>query len=265
MSYGTMRNPKYHYSAERVTVERDTSALLGVRGAFDMLRHVHIPITDSFQCLEIHRRWYELVGHYSARKLTMKTDKMMAIAGLGFTIHRSTGMRFLAGLWEEVLPFNLLWVSTGECEPRPVRDVPSWSWASVDRIINEMLYETSIAEIKSLKVFIDIVSIESLLEHNSLVHNAKLRVSGHITLLDESRICFIPDIILEDSDAEYVHVPILSFTNQLGSLEVHGVVLREKDGAESSFERVGYFWTRDQLTTKTILDLTKRKTTFSFI
>lgn len=116
----TYLNPNYSFAPEHIEVEQSESALLGFRGAFDMLSHIKKPVETSFQRLEIHRRWYELVGLYSARELTEQKDKMMAILGLGDAIEMNTGLRFVAGLWEEAMTFNLLWIPLGEPGHRPV-------------------------------------------------------------------------------------------------------------------------------------------------
>ncbi|KAF8454835.1 heterokaryon incompatibility protein-domain-containing protein, partial [Kalaharituber pfeilii] len=87
------------------------------------------------QQLEFHKSWYEMVERYSIRNLTEQKDKVMAIAGVGDFIQHCSGLKFVAGLWEEILPFNLLWTLEGSPDKRPSRSVPTWSWASVNGTI----------------------------------------------------------------------------------------------------------------------------------
>ncbi|KAG4440676.1 hypothetical protein IFR05_003822 [Cadophora sp. M221] len=263
----TYLNPNYSFAPGHVEVEQSGSALLGFRGAYDMLTHVKRPVETTFQRLEIHRRWYELVGLYSARELTKQKDKMMAILGLGYAIEMSTGLSFVAGLWEEAMCFNLLWIALGDPKPRPVRDVPTWSWASVDQIIDEIICSASIKKYESLVTHLDIKHINPFIEHNSLIHHASLVLSGHLTPLDESSENFHPDIIILDDDigGEIEHLPILSFINGLAEIEVHGIAVRETSAGNTIYERVGYFWTKNNFVTKDILDNVDQKREFVLV
>lgn len=96
--------------------------------------------------------WYRAVGDYSARQLTVYTDKFPALAGLAaaFREYKPADCRYLAGLWEDNFLGSLLWSSrTGrdegvkdyqsyERKPRTITNTrypeyvaPTWSWASV--------------------------------------------------------------------------------------------------------------------------------------
>ncbi|KAB2573844.1 hypothetical protein DBV05_g7500 [Lasiodiplodia theobromae] len=81
----------------------------------------------------------ELIGIYSPLGLTDAADKLPGIAGVAAEVSRVSAAtdlpagRYLAGLWEEDLPRQLLWTvyypSKPEERGRPYR-APSWSWAS---------------------------------------------------------------------------------------------------------------------------------------
>ncbi|KAL5321764.1 hypothetical protein ACEPPN_009727 [Leptodophora sp. 'Broadleaf-Isolate-01'] len=232
-----------------------------------MLSHIKKPVETSFQRLEIHRRWYELVGLYSARELTEQKDKMMAILGLGDAIEMNTGLRFVAGLWEEAMTFNLLWIPLGEPGHRPVRDIPTWSWASVDRIIDEITSSASIKNSETIIDHLDIKHINPTIKHNPLTHHASLVFLGHLTLLDESSENSHPDIIILDDDLarEIAFLSILSFTNNLGEIEVRGIAVRGKSAGSNIYERVGYFWTKDSFATKEILDIVDQRREFVLV
>ncbi|KAF5580305.1 tol [Fusarium subglutinans] len=126
-----------------------------IRRAGSSTRHVTRPARDTIRktCFlwsfmgqdmkekaEFHLRWYEMVTSYSVHNLTNENDKMMAIAGVAYFIQQSTGFKYAAGLWQETLPFNLLWMVDSGVKRRPYgRSVPSWSWASVDGKISHLL------------------------------------------------------------------------------------------------------------------------------
>jgi hypothetical protein len=99
---------------------------------------------DTMSCTdpwENFQNWSSLVTLYSSRNLTYPADKLTAFSAVAKAVKREG--RYLAGLWESDLPFNLLWKVyhvyfplAGEIDKRQVRPAtyraPSWSWASVD-------------------------------------------------------------------------------------------------------------------------------------
>ncbi|KAH7153939.1 hypothetical protein DER46DRAFT_612197 [Fusarium sp. MPI-SDFR-AT-0072] len=130
-------NKKRRYDAQMSSI-RTNAARLSMRGAFSFLRS--FSGHDMKEQAEFHLRWFEMVTSYSVRNLTNDSDRMMAIAGVAYFIQQSTGFKYAAGLWEETLPFNLLWVVDSGVERRPSgRSVPTWSWASVDGKISHRL------------------------------------------------------------------------------------------------------------------------------
>ena len=84
--------------------------------------------------------WSTLVDDYSKCELTFPGDKLIAIAGFIMAIkslepHRG---KCWSGMWENDLPFSLLWVrlSIDETKSPKIRPdefrAPSWAWASLD-------------------------------------------------------------------------------------------------------------------------------------
>lgn len=83
--------------------------------------------------------WHVIVEDYTCRALTKEADKLPALSGLAEVYHQATKYDYLAGLWRQSLPEDLLWwqqyllygnrVSRGI--PSTYR-APSWSWASLD-------------------------------------------------------------------------------------------------------------------------------------
>lgn len=101
-------------------------------GEYGELQHQGVP----YSILEKSPRylWYRTVQDYSRLEMTFESDKMPALAGLATRMEAMRhGDRYLAGLWEKTLLFDLLW----SVEPSPVPgklrnpQFPSWNWASI--------------------------------------------------------------------------------------------------------------------------------------
>jgi len=102
-------------------------------GEFGNMQHQGVP----YSVLQKSPRylWYRTVQDYSRLEMTFESDKMPALAGLATRMETMRhGDRYLAGLWEKTLLFDLLWF----VEPTPVPGkprnsrFPSWNWASVN-------------------------------------------------------------------------------------------------------------------------------------
>lgn len=79
--------------------------------------------------------WRSLVRAYSGRRLSYSKDRLPAIAGVAEQYCKLTGQEYLAGLWRDSLPVDLVWSSWGwEEVDKPPRVLvgPSWSWASIE-------------------------------------------------------------------------------------------------------------------------------------
>lgn len=80
-----------------------------------------------------------IVHEYTAAKLSFEKDRLAALAGIASVIRARTGVSFVAGLWKELLPLELLWhrdisLVTGENQRNNGGEgwkAPSWSWVSV--------------------------------------------------------------------------------------------------------------------------------------
>jgi hypothetical protein len=55
------------------------------------------------------KTWRNIVVQYSRLALTMPSDKLPALSGLAGHMRRSTNQTYLAGLWKNSLPLDLLW------------------------------------------------------------------------------------------------------------------------------------------------------------
>ncbi|KAJ4294272.1 hypothetical protein N0V90_007962 [Kalmusia sp. IMI 367209] len=88
-------------------------------------------------------KWMDLVEEYSLRRLSIKEDKLRAIAGLAEAIKSvQQDDTYLSGIWKRDLATQLLWyampkpehsVSSEFWPPAVVaRGIPTWSWAAYD-------------------------------------------------------------------------------------------------------------------------------------
>ncbi|KAH0534062.1 hypothetical protein FGG08_007341 [Glutinoglossum americanum] len=78
------------------------------------------------------RRWHKLVSDYSALALTYPSDRLPAISGLAKHSLEPQGAEYLAGLWEDGLPLDLLWYTAHPSRRSQEWRAPTWSWASID-------------------------------------------------------------------------------------------------------------------------------------
>lgn len=85
---------------------------------------------EGMEPMKACRHWGSIVEMYSRGYLSVQTDKLVAISGLATLAHQVIGGRYLAGLWETLLPQELLWVSTLFRVNSYDYTAPSWSWAS---------------------------------------------------------------------------------------------------------------------------------------
>ena len=84
-------------------------------------------------------QWHMIVKLYTQRQLTFGRDKLPAIGGAASSMPQASRSTYLAGLWRETLPLDLLWqvmpgaVHEGLTYDKNGQIAPSWSWASLDR------------------------------------------------------------------------------------------------------------------------------------
>ncbi|KAI0864700.1 heterokaryon incompatibility protein-domain-containing protein [Xylaria cubensis] len=247
-------------------------ARLGMRGAFNFL--VAFIGTGLRKEAEFHVRWFDLVEPYSTRQLTKDSDKVIALLGVAQFIQQNTGLQFVAGLWDRVLPFNLLWTLHGPARDRPRdRVAPTWSWASVDGRISHRLRASD--SVPSANYFLGVdkgngrestgswESVESLISDvqthavqtvNDMITQATLTLRCSLSPFDKKNLNIAYDTLQPPLPHELLCLPILAFENrkihpQTSLRQVHGILVRElgtREGggdAPSRYERVGYFWT----------------------
>ena len=125
-----------------------------------------------------------VVSKYTYRRLTYRSDKLVAISALARHVHETfgSGVEYLAGLWRVHLPYQLLWTSGGPNASRSENYIAlSWSWASIDvKVINPCVvyYEDD----REILIKIKDASIEHASEDRfGPVIGGRLLISGRLT------------------------------------------------------------------------------------
>ncbi|KAK3896900.1 heterokaryon incompatibility protein-domain-containing protein [Staphylotrichum tortipilum] len=87
----------------------------------------------------IARLWRTMVSSYTALDITFHGDRLPAMGGLAKHMAARRRSAYRAGLWEDSLLDDLLWLPGGSSiskRPRPVpRAAPTWSWASTEHFV----------------------------------------------------------------------------------------------------------------------------------
>jgi len=128
--------------------------------------------------------WYAAVEGYSARLLTLPSDRLPGIAGIAERYHEYDGLLFddyLAGIWQSTLPGALLWrarryeVARAESKVRN-NLAPTWSWASVNGPV-EYPYHTS-----NSRAIVKAQVLDVKLQYLTLGAKYGATISGHLRL-----------------------------------------------------------------------------------
>jgi hypothetical protein len=101
------------------------------------LRVIDIVVTGIHSSESKFKIWYDIVGDYSKRDLTYKSDKFTALSGIVHALQKDNGSCYSAGLWTDDMTHGLLWKrDTRAGSPQWKRclesQAPSWSWCSID-------------------------------------------------------------------------------------------------------------------------------------
>lgn len=138
--------------------------------------------TYNFSAVEsrtnVFESWTTIVEAYSPCKLTFSSDKLVAMSGLArraSELLRCTPEDYLAGLWRQELPKNLLWSAVDGVKADHYR-APSWCWTSLDGQIyaeDSILNPTSMVEVLN-------ASVHPVGDPFGAVDNASLLLRGRL-------------------------------------------------------------------------------------
>lgn len=94
----------------------------------------HQSTRDSYKRSPADKAWVEIIKGYAKRPLTVMTDRLPALAGIGKAMAAVKGyesVEYLCGMWEKELEESFFWYLTEPPHEKPDIRLPSWSWASV--------------------------------------------------------------------------------------------------------------------------------------
>jgi hypothetical protein len=130
-----------------------------------------------------------LVEVYTHRRLTVPTDRIIAISGIAERYGRVLGDAYYAGMWRSSLSRALYWeVDRRGMQPRPlVWQGPSWSWTS----INGPVKFPSLSEFDEEGAELPIVEVEIELANPANPYGPLLEGSGRLTLKTRTLLCML--------------------------------------------------------------------------
>ncbi|KAI0376402.1 HET-domain-containing protein [Hypomontagnella monticulosa] len=144
-------HPSNHFASAQVDGKCDG---VGIPLWKQLIATPTIPHTTKDPQARTFTDWSTIITLYSGTKLTVPSDKLVAVSGLAKDVRkrlqcvRPGEHRYLAGLWEDVLMETLLWYVQVGSPARRAADyrAPSWSWASLDGnlIMPDMFLEETI-------------------------------------------------------------------------------------------------------------------------
>jgi hypothetical protein len=249
-------------------------------GSYNWLRNPQIGRMDM---KDAYRQWERIVSLFSVGKLTDADDKLPALSGVAEQFETMLLQRFaandtyLAGLWRGDLPIGLCWYSPHHlpCLPMPSYPsrskkwrAPSWSWASVDGLVQFQQHANSfrpLCEIKRAEIELGTqdkrgrlvggkIELEAHLVHTTLTRaerdhgsRKKIPLSGFvvsISSLGRNHHFFIDDWRDWQDFEEGTPCLCLIVAGQLNeSGEITGgevfLVLKQSSNVLDTYERIG--------------------------
>ena len=122
----------------------------------------------------VRESWYTVVQSYSLRSVTESEDRILALSGIAERFADLIPGRYIAGIWENMMPSCLFWYKIGRPVDRPVKyRGPSWSWMSIDGKVEHTRSDNCVCEIPSVEYMLE--NAEALY---GAVRNATLHIKG---------------------------------------------------------------------------------------
>ncbi|KAK6859203.1 HET-domain-containing protein [Apiospora arundinis] len=103
-----------------------TSAIKGFKAPPYLKRDIN-PLTDE----DLRSTWEKIIRAYCHLDLTVRSDRPVAISGIGEILAKRFGEQYVQGLWRTDLEEQLCWLSSGPRDGARIEHVPSWTWASL--------------------------------------------------------------------------------------------------------------------------------------
>ncbi|KAK1776742.1 HET-domain-containing protein [Copromyces sp. CBS 386.78] len=151
---------------------------------------------DSAQAM--HDQWRSIVLNYTTRRLTDVRDKLPAISGLAQVFQRVLQSPYIAGIWKNKLPWDLLWIASSlQVNTAPELYIaPTFSWASISSPVERFVkkpYQPS--QLVSQIVVEDACAIVDGKDPLGRVNNGLIKLRGYISkatldLSDDPKWCY---------------------------------------------------------------------------
>jgi hypothetical protein len=180
----------FPYGIPRLPGDRET----GISGFKDLRTEsrspdtVERPMLSSSESFKAYQLWTKIVIAFSRGALTVKEDKLPALAGIAQRMAGLLEDQYLAGVWRRFLVDELCWSATsqtsGVLQMQPFRPTqyraPSWSWTSLEGRITPDSYGYGISLIDILHAQVELAS------HNSFgsVKSGYLLVRGYLSTFE---------------------------------------------------------------------------------
>lgn len=119
--------------------------------------------------------WVNICRTYTQRKLTVASDKLVALSAVASRFQSKYGDTYLAGLWKENLIPSLLWWPGYNGKPVDFY-APSWSWVSIDT--NFLSFDVPIEESSTLARVVDASVTTSTANEFGTVSKGNIRLRG---------------------------------------------------------------------------------------
>jgi hypothetical protein len=230
------------------------------RLAYDGMRirshpsHDLVVATQEFEPGPVQRDiWDQLVRIYTLRNLTFPDDRLEALAGIAAMAAPMWNNRYFAGLWEQDMQSQLGWrVDRANLENRnwQALEAPSWSWASVDGPICDVVRCSATS--RDAKVISCTVKLASGSNPFGRVVSGRLTIEGFLvkaryaepSWLDNNRMD-AEGSPLDIKDLDDIWCMILGCGPSNQDLSPHGVFpwhgLVLKPLSDGIFKRLGHF------------------------
>ncbi|KAL5331092.1 hypothetical protein ACEPPN_000621 [Leptodophora sp. 'Broadleaf-Isolate-01'] len=128
--------------------------------------------------------WWNVVKEFTSRNLTKITDRLPALSGVIAEFQELTGSKPIALLWNNDLPYGLLWRCASRSMKRPevLSKIPTWSWVSLDGpIVNDLRDHTRLTYQQRTVIEVHIDIITASVSHSRLVPTSPI-MGGTISL-----------------------------------------------------------------------------------
>ena len=142
-------------------------------------------LEEESEMLEL---WWQVVRTYNRGALTKYEDKLIAMAGIAKEMQVVLKDKYIAGLWGKHLLHHLTWHTTispggdevfdwGKSSRPPYYQAPSWSWASINRCVENMVN----FDARPLATILDhSVSVDGPSEFGRVI-DGYIRIRGQLT------------------------------------------------------------------------------------